>query len=93
MTTPTLAELLAQQEALTLQIEAQEVPALTAIGASLDNPAFADALAVLEAQMPSLTGERLTQANNLVTVLNHCPKYLADSLAAIEARQAAPPVE
>lgn len=86
---PTLADLVAQREALERQIEAAEIAPLRAIGEALAKPAVPKALEVLQAQVESLSGERRKQAENLITVLTHCPAFLTAQLAAIEERKAA----
>lgn len=89
-TTPTVAEMIAQREALDRQIEAAEITPLEAILSALDKPTVHTALATLQEQIGNLTGDRQVQANNLITVLTHSPAFLRGQLEGIQARQHPP---
>lgn len=91
--TQTIDDLLAQRDALDIQIEAAQIIPLTDICEALSDPAITNALAVLNANLPALQGDSQAQAHNVVTILNHCPALLQGRLADILSRQPDPEPE
>lgn len=91
MTEKTLQELQAEQAAIQVQIEKLEIAPLQAINAALSDSAFSNAIAVLEANVDHLTGNRHQQAHNVLTVLQHSPGFLVEEFTAMDARLNPPP--
>ena len=86
MTEKTIAELLVEIELAQLEIDRQQLAPLQAIIDAFNKPTIANALQTCRDQLENLTGERRQQVQNLITVLEASPAYLAGQAAAIDAR-------
>lgn len=86
MTEPTNAELEAQIASIRRVLEERELVPLVAINAILADAQFAGMVEAINDALPLLSGQRLQQATNIVSVVGQASQYLAREAAEITER-------